>query len=145
MCFWCLLSFYCLRCLVQGCTYVNVQIPQGCLRSSFIKASSWKAYKCWKTPSASPMCIYQESGWDRLGPPRLTQAVSCGSRDHARINIQSSVLESTSEDHWEASVELHPPIKGRGYCPASPLLVPRVGAETQHSTDCLGSFISSQN
>ena len=81
----------------QRCTCVNVQIPQGCLWPSFIKTSSWKAYKCRKTPSASPMCIYQESRWARLEPPRLTQAVSCRSRDHARINIPSSVLEPTSE------------------------------------------------
>ena len=102
--------------------------------SSFIKISIWKAYKCSKTLFVSLLCIRSRVGpvWSRLS---LTQAVSCASRDLVRINIQPPVSGVTSEDQCEASAELHHPIRGHTCYQASPLMVLREGADTQH---CLG-------
>ena len=108
--------------------------PKGFQGSSFIKKSSWKAYKCSKSLLLAQCASEVGLGQSGAVSP-LTQAVSCGSRDHVRINIQSPVSGVTSEDQLEASAELHHPIRGLTCFPASPLMVLREGAETQH---CLG-------
>ena len=67
---------------------------------SSTKISSWKAYKCFITSFVSSMCIKSRAGpvWSRLHWRKQSAARS---RDHVRINIQSSVSsERPRRTNW---------------------------------------------
>ena len=134
MCFCCLLSLRSLRCRtgVHMCQFPATPRVFRDLHSS--KYPAGRPTSALKASLLAQCALKVGLGQSGAISP-LTQAVSCGSRDHVRINIQSPVSGVTSEDQLEASAELHHPIRGLTWSPATPLMVLREGAETQH---CLG-------